>query len=183
MQEAWGGKGALGWFALEAAGLWAFGSDRPGPCRLSARGCSQTGRRAWPYLLPGSEGDVKSPGAPGGSWGWRTKDTGCCVGRIVLSVKIRLTSGLELLGATELSRGPQPGSRCVCRPGSPSFFPPLAAGGVDRGPVDRGGQPRAPSGGWAGGGASGQREGHIWRNAVLPLKGVTVGARAAVGQD
>lgn len=37
---------------VEAAGLWAFGSDCPDRGRLSARGCSQTGRRAGPYSAP-----------------------------------------------------------------------------------------------------------------------------------
>lgn len=59
MQGAWGEKRDPGvGLSVEAAGLWAFGSECPDRCRLNAEAAAGLGGGLAPTLPPGSEGDA-----------------------------------------------------------------------------------------------------------------------------
>lgn len=139
----------------------------------------------WPPLCSqGLKGMCEEPRCPWeghGAGGY--KATGCCVGRILPSVKTRLTSGLELFGGTELSGGPSARLKVCLLPWFSQLLPTLGSrwgwGWTEAlwtrvdgcGPLLKDGRMEAPR----------QHEGHSWRTAVLPLEGVTIGARACQG--
>ena len=179
-----------------------FGSEHLDCWRLNAGAAAGLGGGPASALLLRSEGDAWRAQVPPweGQWARGCKGAGLLCGWNSAQPGNLADCRAEApLAGTGLTGD----SRCVCRPGSPSFFPATPVclleqggegrrrqgharaadgGGGGQRPCGPGGAAVGPSSGdRTGGGASAAPRGHPEGALVLPLKGVILGARACCG--